>query len=67
MSNIKYVGNNLFIEKLSVANIARKNTTPFYIYSENQIKENYIKFINTFKKTKPLICFAVKSNSNLSI
>ena len=45
MPNIKYVGKNLFIEKLSVANIAKKNGTPFYIYSENQIKENYIKFL----------------------
>ena len=67
MSNLKYVGKNLFIEKLSVANIAKKNGTPFYIYSENQIKENYIKFVNTFKKIKPLVCFAAKSNSNLSI
>ncbi len=67
MPNIKYVGKNLFIEKLSVANIAKKNGTPFYIYSENQIKENYIKFVNTFKKIKPLVCFAAKSNSNLSI
>ena len=67
MPNIKYVGKNLFIEKLSVANIAKKKGTPFYIYSENQIKENYIKFVNTFKKINPLVCFAAKSNSNLSI
>ena len=50
MSNLKYVGKNLFIEKLSVANIAKKNGTPFYIYSENQIKENYIKFATRLKK-----------------
>ncbi len=67
MPNLKYVGKNLFIEKLSVTNIAKKEGTPFYIYSENQIKENYIKFVNTFKKIKPLVCFAAKSNSNLSI
>ena len=67
MENLKYVGKNLFIEKSSVASIAKKNKTPFYLYSENQIKENYIKFSNTFRKTNPLICFAVKSNSNLSI
>ena len=67
MENLKYVGKNLFIEKSSVARIAKKNITPFYLYSENQIKENYIKFSNTFRKTNPLICFAVKSNSNLSI
>ena len=67
MSNLKYVGNNLFIEKLSVANVAKKNKTPFYLYSENQIRENYLKFKNTFKKVNPLICFAAKSNSNLTI
>ena len=67
MPNLKYVGKNLFIEKLSVVTIAKKNVTPFYLYSENQIKENYVKFFNTFKKIKPLVCFAAKSNSNLSI
>ena len=39
MPNIKYVGKNLFIEKLSVANIAEKGVTPFYIYSENDHKK----------------------------
>ena len=67
MPNIKYVGKNLFIEKLSIANIAKKGVTPFYIYSENQIKENYIKFLKTFEKINPLVCFAAKSNSNLYI
>ena len=67
MPNLRYVGKSLFIEKLSVTNIAKKNGTPFYLYSENQIKENYIKFVNIFRKIKPLVCFAAKSNSNLSI
>ena len=67
MPNIKYVSKNLFIEKLSVAKITKKNKTPFYLYSENQIKENYIKFVNTFKKINPIVCFAAKSNSNLTI
>jgi len=67
MQNLRYVGKNLFVEKLSIKNILRKNKTPFYIYSENQIIFNYLKFANTFKNTNPLICFAAKSNSNLSI
>ena len=67
MENVRYVSKNLFIEKLSISNIAKKTGTPCYIYSENQIKENYIKFVNTFKKINPLICFAAKSNSNLYI
>ena len=67
MQNLRYVGNNLFIEKLSIKNILKKNKTPFYIYSESQIALNFLKFANTFKKTDPLICFAAKSNSNLNI
>ena len=67
MQNLRYVGKNLFVEKLSIKNILKKNKTPFYIYSENQIAFNFLKFTNTFKKTNPLICFAAKSNSNLNI
>ena len=67
MQNLRYVGKNLFIEKLSIKNILKKNKTPFYIYSENQIAFNFLKFANTFRKTNPLICFAAKSNSNLNI
>ena len=67
MQNLRYVGKNLFIEKLSIANILKKNKTPFYLYSENQIINNYLKFKKTFKKTNPIICFAAKSNSNVAI
>ena len=67
MQNLRYIGNNLFVEKLSIKNILKKNKTPFYIYSESQIAFNFLKFANTFKKTDPLICFAAKSNSNLNI
>ena len=67
MQNLRYVGKNLFVEKLSIKNILKKNKTPFYIYSENQIAFNFLKFANTFRKTNPLICFAAKSNSNLNI
>ena len=67
MQNLKYVSGNLFIEKLSIKYILKKNKTPFYLYSENQIINNYLKFTKTFKKTNPIVCFAAKSNSNISI
>jgi len=67
MQNLRYVGKNLFLEKLSIANILKKNQTPFYLYSENQIIHNYSKFTKTFKKTNPIVCFAAKSNSNVAI
>ncbi|MBT3599528.1 MAG: diaminopimelate decarboxylase [Candidatus Pelagibacter sp.] len=52
---------------MSIKNILKKSKTPFYIYSQNQITYNFLKFANTFRKTNPLICFAAKSNSNSNI
>jgi diaminopimelate decarboxylase len=67
MSHLKYSGTKLFVENTSIFNLAKKNKTPFYVYSEGQIKENYLKLAKIFKSTKPLICFATKANTNLSI
>ena len=67
MSHFKYFKNKLFIESTSVLNILKKNNTPFYLYSEKQINENYSNFAKTFESIKPLICFAAKANTNLPI
>jgi diaminopimelate decarboxylase len=67
MSYFKYVGQKLFVEKVSIFNIIKKNKTPFYLYSETQLRDNYLSFEETFKKVKPLICFAAKANTNLTI
>ena len=67
MQNLRYIGKNLFLERVSIRNFLKKNKTPFYVYSENQIVTNYSNFVKTFKKTNPLICFAAKSNSNTNI
>jgi diaminopimelate decarboxylase len=67
MSYFKYLREKLFIEGISVKNIVKKNKTPFYLYSEQQIKKNYLNFAKIFKKINPLICFATKANTNLTI
>jgi diaminopimelate decarboxylase len=67
MSHFKYARKKLLIESTSVLNIAKKNKTPFYLYSEKQIKENYLNFAKIFKDINPLICFAAKANTNLTI
>ncbi len=67
MSHIKYKNKNLFVENISVKKLASKMSTPFYLYSEGNIVENYKSFSNNFKKSKPLICFSVKANSNIQI
>ena len=67
MSQFKYFEEKLFIENVSVKNIVKKNKTPFYLYSEEQIKKNYLDFEKIFKKVNPLICFAAKANTNLTV
>ena len=67
MPNFKYIKNSLFAENLSVNNILKKNKTPFYLYSQKQLKENFISFYKSFEKVNPLICYSVKSNANLTI
>ena len=67
MLHFKYLKEKLFVENVSVQNIVKKNKTPFYLYSEQQIKTNYLNFKKTFKNVNPLICFAAKANTNLTI
>tara|TARA_Y100000590_G_scaffold205658_1_gene233168 strand:- start:805 stop:2025 length:1221 start_codon:yes stop_codon:yes gene_type:complete len=62
-----YKGQNLFLDNISVKSIGKNNATPFYVYSYKKIRSNFETFSNYFKRVKPLICFSVKSNSNISL
>ena len=64
---MKYINKKLAIEKIKIENIAKKFGTPAYCYSYKQLKENINKFKKSFKSFSPLICFAIKSNTNLNL
>jgi len=64
---MRYLKNNLFIENIKVDNLAKKFGTPIYCYSYTQLKDNIKKFKKSFSSFSPLICFAVKSNTNVSL
>jgi diaminopimelate decarboxylase len=64
---MKYINKCLSIEKVKIENIAKKFGTPIYCYSYKQLKENIIKFKQSFSSFSPLICFAVKSNTNVNL
>ncbi len=64
---MKYINNKLTIEKVSLEDLAKKYRTPAYCYSYNQLKENINSFKKSFKSFSPLICFAIKSNTNLNL
>ena len=64
---MKYKKKHFYIENVSIETIAKKYGTPSYVYSHNKIKGNINNFKKYFNTINPLICFSVKSNSNLKI
>ena len=64
---MKYINKRLTVEKVNFQRIAKKFGTPFYCYSYSKLKENVNKFKENFKSFSPLICFAVKSNTNVNL
>jgi diaminopimelate decarboxylase len=64
---MKYINNKLSIDKVYLNDISKKFGTPTYCYSYKKLKENISNFKNSFKSFSPLICFAVKSNTNVNL
>ncbi len=62
-----YRGGELYAEELPVAHIAAAVGTPFYLYSAAGFTAQYRRFADAFLAERPLICYAVKANSNLAV
>lgn len=55
----------LYMENISIREVAKKVQTPFFCYSKRALKENFAKFKNAFPKAT--ICYAVKANNNIAV
>ena len=64
---MNYINNKLLLDNKLIDNIAKRYGTPLYCYSFEKIKNNITNFKKNFKSFSPLICFAVKSNTNIKI
>jgi diaminopimelate decarboxylase len=66
---ITFKKNQLFIDKYNFSEIVKENKTPFYLYSERILTNNFNLFKKAIKKSKQkgLICFALKSNNNIEV
>lgn len=54
-------------EQISYTQLAEQFGTPLYVYSQAELTQAYQNYVNAFSGSQPLICYAVKANSNLSI
>ena len=56
-----------FIEDFPVNKMVERVGSPFYVYSKEKLITNFNSFKSYFNEIDHLICFAVKSNSNIGI
>lgn len=69
-SPLRYKKGKLHFDNIPLSSIAGKVKTPFYLYSERTLIENYNQFLSSAIDSNiidPLICFALKANPNLKL
>ena len=57
----------LHCDGLALDALARKYSTPLYVYSAETIRSRYRIFDQAFKRTPHTACYSVKANSNLGV
>ncbi|ATX75348.1 diaminopimelate decarboxylase [Reinekea forsetii] len=67
MAAFHYQANQLFIEQVSVAELAKTYGTPLYVYSRSAIEQQLAAYQEGLGDHPGLICYAVKANSNLGV
>ena len=67
MDHFQYQHGQLFAEAVAVKDIAATHGTPCYIYSRAALEENLAAYQQALGGSPHLVCFAVKSNSNLAV
>ncbi|WGE48506.1 diaminopimelate decarboxylase [Actinobacillus equuli] len=67
MNHFNYKNQQLFAEDVSVSDTINQYGTPAYIYSRATLERHWHAFDKAFGSHPHLICFAVKSNSNIAL
>ena len=62
-----YQDHALFVEQLSVQELAKEHGTPLFIYSKAALKAAWDRYQEAIDGRDVLICYAMKANSNLAI
>jgi len=67
MDHFDYRNGELFAEDVAIREIAGEVGTPCYIYSSATLERHYNVFADAVSELNPLICYAVKANSNIAV
>src|SRR3954467_2589032 len=67
MHGFHYRGKKLYCEGVAIESLAKKFGTPLYVYSQGTLTDHFQKLDRTLAPVEHLVCFAMKSNSNLAV
>ena len=67
MDHFEYRNGELYAEDVSLRLIADEVGSPVYVYSTATLERHYQAFANGVSGLDPLVCFAVKANSNIAV
>ncbi len=67
MDQFEYRDGQLFCENVSVQELTEKYGSPLYIYSRQTLEDRWRHMARVFEPLEPLICYSVKSSSNLHL
>ncbi|MBI5788443.1 MAG: diaminopimelate decarboxylase [Candidatus Schekmanbacteria bacterium] len=67
MNYFHYQDNELYCEQVPVQKIVKQVGTPAYIYSHETLQRHFQAFESALSPIKHLLCYAVKTNSNIAI
>ena len=67
MDHFNYQNGVLYAEGVSLADIAAKVGTPFYVYSTATLERHYTVFREALAGTDHLICYSIKANGNQAV
>ncbi len=72
MSHFVYANGKLHAEQVPLERIAAEFGTPVYVYSSASLKDNFLAYANACRANGrgdqgALVCYSVKSNSNLAV
>jgi diaminopimelate decarboxylase len=67
MHGFHYCGKKLYCEGVAIDSLAKKFGTPLYVYSQGTLTDHFQKLDRALAPLDHLVCFAMKSNSNLAV
>jgi diaminopimelate decarboxylase len=67
MHDFRYIGNQLACEGVLIKTLAKKFGTPLFVYSQRTLTNHFSKLDQALGPLDHLVCYAMKSNSNLAV